>query len=923
MRTLAFVFTLLSFSLFAAPPPIARTGLTTNAGKVVVTQTNWPGFVSNVFNVLQFGAKGDNSHDDTAAIQAAMNAAYQGGTILFHPGIYRVTSTLTNKLSTKGMVMQGVHQVKAFATIASQNPKILWVGPTNGTLLSLDCDDSPVFRNLNFETGLSNAAAKLVKIDQTSMGGGSMTDWLFDNCSFATTHTDPLHRFIACEVSPTSIENCEDGRWLNCYFQGFGASLQAATNNSFGIVIGGNPNALNLFANHIYGVYFTNFIVMTNGSFTINDVLTSGNAVEIEAYTVIDWLNVSCWRAETFRQFFVGQAGYNSGARFDNIGVADRNARDINYPVFEITGNSKLQFNKIIGDGILANYPFIRFTGGGVSSHITQLSSVTTSTNDMRDFYTITQTGYIDPNSEGDTVVANSYATVFSGPIAFRLTNWLAASNGMTVNALGDLSFGEANSRLGIGVNPAIGPSYPLHVKTTSPTRPVEFFFEDYALSPRMSLRSAGGPGDIYTQVSTYRGNAGIIFFDFAGSTGAKLFRIYVDDNQAAFHLGSALTGKFWDSGGNTLASWNNSGLFTFNSNITMHGSSITLDGLPGSGDFVGLAGSTLVRTNSSGGAGDVTTAQLNTASNVLQVATSNNVRVAASTGISVGVSGSGGVTTYTVASTVTATPATAVRGTNGATLFSSNSTEAVISADLRPGSNVSLTTNAGGSITIAAASIGGGTGNVSSASTLTSGNLIQGGGGNNVSATTVAANTVATFSGAALTNNVPVVGAGGNAVKTSPSITLDNLTVNGGGSLTLDTITGVPLRTDSLGKIDEMSLSALMTWDGTTLGITPDVVLAANNFAADNRIVVADGGGNKQAKTSPAAVDTGGNFYTPGSFNATNQAMGSLSLTNPVNQVLNINLYATNGTPSNGAIVWNWFAATLGGTNVFIPLYK
>ena len=56
------------------------------------------------FNVKDYGAKGDNSHDDTAAIQAAINAAgaapggnfYCGGNVYFPPGNYIVSAKLTN-----------------------------------------------------------------------------------------------------------------------------------------------------------------------------------------------------------------------------------------------------------------------------------------------------------------------------------------------------------------------------------------------------------------------------------------------------------------------------------------------------------------------------------------------------------------------------------------------------------------------------------------------------------------------------------------------------------------------------------------------------------------------------------------------------------------------------------------------------------
>lgn len=49
-------------------------------------------------SVKDFGAKGDNSTDDTAAIQAALNASTK---VYFPDGIYVVSATLTVQANTK------------------------------------------------------------------------------------------------------------------------------------------------------------------------------------------------------------------------------------------------------------------------------------------------------------------------------------------------------------------------------------------------------------------------------------------------------------------------------------------------------------------------------------------------------------------------------------------------------------------------------------------------------------------------------------------------------------------------------------------------------------------------------------------------------------------------------------------------------
>ena len=50
-------------------------------------------------NVRDFGAEADQTTDDTAAFQAAIDAAHSagGGTVFVPPGMYRVNGTLSSR----------------------------------------------------------------------------------------------------------------------------------------------------------------------------------------------------------------------------------------------------------------------------------------------------------------------------------------------------------------------------------------------------------------------------------------------------------------------------------------------------------------------------------------------------------------------------------------------------------------------------------------------------------------------------------------------------------------------------------------------------------------------------------------------------------------------------------------------------------
>jgi hypothetical protein len=66
---------------------------------------------ADVFNVKDFGALGNNSHDDTAAIQAAIDAALDnwGGVVYFPPGAYKITRRLEAGTAAHGGVNNGAN----------------------------------------------------------------------------------------------------------------------------------------------------------------------------------------------------------------------------------------------------------------------------------------------------------------------------------------------------------------------------------------------------------------------------------------------------------------------------------------------------------------------------------------------------------------------------------------------------------------------------------------------------------------------------------------------------------------------------------------------------------------------------------------------------------------------------------------------
>ena len=90
-----------------------------------------------VYNVKAYGALGDGSHDDTTAIQAAINAcvAAPGGTVYLPTGYYKISSTLVVQ-NTRGVTIQGAggsYNLSGYGAATT----LFWAGPTSETMVKL------------------------------------------------------------------------------------------------------------------------------------------------------------------------------------------------------------------------------------------------------------------------------------------------------------------------------------------------------------------------------------------------------------------------------------------------------------------------------------------------------------------------------------------------------------------------------------------------------------------------------------------------------------------------------------------------------------------------------------------------------------------------------------------------------------------
>jgi hypothetical protein len=86
------------YSTTNARIPIGSNNQVLTADSTQTLGLKWSTPITTFFNVKLYGAVGDGSHDDTSAIQSAINAALatieSSGTVFFPAGIYKITSSL-------------------------------------------------------------------------------------------------------------------------------------------------------------------------------------------------------------------------------------------------------------------------------------------------------------------------------------------------------------------------------------------------------------------------------------------------------------------------------------------------------------------------------------------------------------------------------------------------------------------------------------------------------------------------------------------------------------------------------------------------------------------------------------------------------------------------------------------------------------
>jgi hypothetical protein len=212
-----------------------------------------------VFNVRAYGATGDGSTDDTAAIQAAIAAlaieaagstGTYAGTLYVPDGTYKITDTLV-LASLRGFRIAGAGGASRFVWTAN--------APTKAVIEMLDCRNSTI-ENINITcTGGSGAGAlALIQMSSTSASGvprfnafrdifmtgglnnvkiGGSTGATDANNDFMLWENVEFNNYAEAGVEMSAESQAYNYLFLNCGFNGDGAT------SKYGIDQGANVSA--------------------------------------------------------------------------------------------------------------------------------------------------------------------------------------------------------------------------------------------------------------------------------------------------------------------------------------------------------------------------------------------------------------------------------------------------------------------------------------------------------------------------------------------------------------------------------------------------------------------------------------------------------------------------------------------------------
>ncbi|RUV65850.1 hypothetical protein EOA64_00460 [Mesorhizobium sp. M1A.F.Ca.IN.022.02.1.1] len=325
------------------------------AGTGAVTRT-WQGKARDVISVKDFGAVGDNSTDDTAAIVAALAAAISLGASVYAPaGVYRVSSAIT---LASGAAIFGAGPTQTVFRTTSATANVFTVNGVSCGLYGLRIDAS-VTRSAGWYVDLTGTAANFRMINFTmgapfeairiadAVGDALFADGRIDDTVATTgrsirigtgTGTGPVvlvFSNVNCVASTgakpqshLSLFNCGDISLIGCQFIAGVYNVEIAPGASQGVYSVKSTNSYYDQAGTTnVRIVPTSTGVVKRGVFVNNWISSAGtHNIDIEpaSTATVDGLTFSCNEVfgGTYGYYMTGISGNLTGINISNEMIA-------------------------------------------------------------------------------------------------------------------------------------------------------------------------------------------------------------------------------------------------------------------------------------------------------------------------------------------------------------------------------------------------------------------------------------------------------------------------------------------------------------------------------------------------------------------------------------------------------------------------
>jgi hypothetical protein len=188
------------------------------------------------FNVMDYGATGDGSTDDTAAIQATIDAATAagGGVIYFPPGIYLVSGALQDTGAFNGqLLLPNVDHADPHVVLVFRGALRPGLHPVYGTDIDADTAHSIIRSSLTGASGTAACVSGGNNLAAPSSGGGNNLEVLVQDlvCVGPDNPTFTFWNLSACQGGGlVDVQVSTPGGFA-------GTAVEPTHNNSYGVKV--------------------------------------------------------------------------------------------------------------------------------------------------------------------------------------------------------------------------------------------------------------------------------------------------------------------------------------------------------------------------------------------------------------------------------------------------------------------------------------------------------------------------------------------------------------------------------------------------------------------------------------------------------------------------------------------------------------